>query len=196
MWTMLAGVPGKLKTLADRLTATRAANLDKLDANITTRAAAATALSNAVWTDTRAGKLDKVDGIEADAQFCTEDPTSRPPIASGLQYSIGAVSTLGIQTAAPNTITAGSSHTYTGAGVVEMIALHNGSGSSVAGSITITIDGVVALTWSGNVSASSALTCAGCFAGDAFSLGRVPFRSSLQIACTGLAARYRYYKVA
>ena len=43
MWTMLAGVPGKLKTMLDRLTATRAANLDKLDANITTRAAASTA---------------------------------------------------------------------------------------------------------------------------------------------------------
>lgn len=64
MWTMLAGVPGKLKTLADRLTATRAANLDKLDANITTRAAAATALSNAVWSDARAGKLDSI-GIKS-----------------------------------------------------------------------------------------------------------------------------------
>lgn len=58
MWTMLAGVPGKLKTLLDRLTATRAANLDKLDADISTRAAASTALSNAVWTNTRAGRLD------------------------------------------------------------------------------------------------------------------------------------------
>lgn len=55
---MLAGVPGKLKTLLDRLTATRAANLDKLDADISTRAAASTALSNAVWTNTRAGRLD------------------------------------------------------------------------------------------------------------------------------------------
>ena len=64
MWTMLAGVPGKLKTLIDRLTATRAANLDKLDANITTRAAASTALSNAVWTDARAGKLDLI-GIKS-----------------------------------------------------------------------------------------------------------------------------------
>lgn len=57
MWTMLAGVPGKLKTLIDRLTATRAANLDKLDANISTRAAASTALSNATWDGTLAGNL-------------------------------------------------------------------------------------------------------------------------------------------
>ncbi|WP_341649924.1 hypothetical protein [Thauera humireducens] len=58
MWTMLAGVPGKLKTLLDRLTATRAANLDNLNATVTSRAPAATALSNAVWTDARAAKLD------------------------------------------------------------------------------------------------------------------------------------------
>ena len=64
MWTMLAGVPGKLKTMLDRLTATRAANLDKLDANITTRAAASTALSNAVWSDARAAKLDAI-GIKS-----------------------------------------------------------------------------------------------------------------------------------
>lgn len=193
MWTMLAGVPGKLKTLADRLTATRAANLDKLDANITTRAAAATALSNAVWSDARAGKLDKIDGIESDAQYCTDDPTSRPPIAGGLPFTVSVVSTLGV---APNTITAGSSHSYSGAGVLEMVALHNASGAGVAGSVTVTIDGEAVLAWSGTVPAGNAVTCAGSMAGDSFSLGRVPFRSSLQIACTGLGARYRYYKVA
>ena len=58
MWTMLAGVPGKLKTMLDRLTATRAANLDNLNTTISSRAAASTALTNAVWTDARAGKLD------------------------------------------------------------------------------------------------------------------------------------------
>lgn len=39
----------------------RAAKLDNLDAAVTSRASAATALSNAVWTDTRAGKLDNLD---------------------------------------------------------------------------------------------------------------------------------------
>lgn len=196
MWTMLAGVPGKLKTLIDRLTATRAANLDKLDANITTRAAAATALSNAVWSDARAGKLDKIDGIEADAQYCTDDPTSRPPIAGGLPFNVSAVSNTGIQGAAPSQITAGSSHSYSGAGVLEMVALHNGSGAGVAGSVTVTIDGAAVLAWSGTVPAGQAVMCAGCMAGDAFALGRVPFRVSLSISCTGLAARYRYYKIA
>jgi hypothetical protein len=54
----LLGLPGKVKTLIDRLTSTRATNLDNLDAAITTRAAAATALSSATWTGTRAGYID------------------------------------------------------------------------------------------------------------------------------------------
>lgn len=196
MWTMLAGVPGKLKTLLDRLTVTRAANLDKLDANITTRAPASTALTNAVWSDARAGRLDKIDGLEADAQYCTDDPTSRPPIAGGLPSNVSAVTSLRLQGVAPNTITAGSSHSYTGAGVLEMVALENNSGGSVAGTLTVTIDGAVVLSWSGSVPASSATVCAGCIVGDSFSLGRVPFRASMQISCTGLPARHRYYKVA
>ena len=54
----LLGLPGKVKTLIDRLTSTRATNLDNLDAAITTRAAASTALSSATWTGTRAGYID------------------------------------------------------------------------------------------------------------------------------------------
>lgn len=73
MWTMLAGVPGKLKTLIDRLTATRAANLDNLNATVSSRAAASTALSNAVWSDARAAKLDMLPIV---------DPVSESPIAA------------------------------------------------------------------------------------------------------------------
>lgn len=53
----LMGLPGKLKTVLDRLTSGRAANLDNLDAAISTRAAAATALSNATWSDGLATSL-------------------------------------------------------------------------------------------------------------------------------------------
>lgn len=60
MLDALMGVPGKLKTLLDRLTATRAGYLDNLDAAVTTRAAASTALSTATWTSTRAGYLDNL----------------------------------------------------------------------------------------------------------------------------------------
>jgi len=51
----LAGLPGKLKVLTDRLTAPRAANLDNLDATISSRPAAAD------YTPTRAAKLDNLD---------------------------------------------------------------------------------------------------------------------------------------
>lgn len=68
------GPSGRLKTLLDRLTSTRATNLDNLDAAISTRAPSSTALSNAVWTDARAGKLDNV----------TVPILDKAPIASGL----------------------------------------------------------------------------------------------------------------
>lgn len=57
MIAALMGVPGKLKTLLDRLTSTRAGNLDNLDAAVTTRAAASTALSTSQWTNTLATDL-------------------------------------------------------------------------------------------------------------------------------------------
>lgn len=53
----LLGLTGKLKTLTDRLTAPRAALIDNADATVTSRAPAATALSNATWTDALATAL-------------------------------------------------------------------------------------------------------------------------------------------
>jgi ABC-type hemin transport system ATPase subunit len=58
---ILASIPGKLATLLGRLTAGRATNLDNLDATISTRAIASSALSNAQWTNARATKLDYLD---------------------------------------------------------------------------------------------------------------------------------------
>ncbi len=60
MMELLAGVPGKLKALADRLTATRAEKIDNLDVAVSTRAPANTAVSNAVLTDARIGNLDNL----------------------------------------------------------------------------------------------------------------------------------------
>lgn len=62
MMDFLAGLPGKVATLVSRLTSTRAANLDNLDATVSTRAAAATALSTTQWTNLRAGYLDNLAG--------------------------------------------------------------------------------------------------------------------------------------
>ena len=64
MIDFLLGVPGKLKTVIDHLTthlsSTRAAKIDQLDAAISSRAAASTALSTATWTSARAGYLDQI----------------------------------------------------------------------------------------------------------------------------------------
>jgi hypothetical protein len=63
----LAGVPGALKRLKDRLTPSgttetltdaRMLKLDNLDATIASRAPSSTALSTATWTGTKAGYLD------------------------------------------------------------------------------------------------------------------------------------------
>ena len=54
-------VSPRVAVLLSRLTAARANKLDNLDALISSRAPAATALSNLVWTDERAAKLDNLD---------------------------------------------------------------------------------------------------------------------------------------
>lgn len=62
MIDFLLGVPGKLKSVYDHLTtylsSTRCAKIDNLDAAISSRAAASTALSSGTWTDTKAGYID------------------------------------------------------------------------------------------------------------------------------------------
>ena len=69
----LAGLPGQLKTLLDRLTVTRAAKLDNIDAALSTLAAASTALDDTVWTPARAAKIDALNAalstraLQADA---------------------------------------------------------------------------------------------------------------------------------
>lgn len=73
----LMGVPGKLKTLLDRLTSTRATALDNLDAAISTRASAS------VW---HAGLASELDGL---APAIAAIPTT--PINS-IQYNTVTVS--------------------------------------------------------------------------------------------------------
>jgi len=77
----LMGLPGKVKTLLDRLTATRAGNLDNLNTPVSSRAAAATALSTANWTNTRAGNLDRLDTTVASraAQSSVDTLLTRVP---------------------------------------------------------------------------------------------------------------------
>ena len=78
---ILLGIPGKLQTLLTRITSTGGANLDsKLDATVSSRAAAATALSTAQWTNARAGYLDV---LNAGGLAQETTPILDVPIASG-----------------------------------------------------------------------------------------------------------------
>lgn len=70
--SLFAKINSLLNTLANHVaawTSTRAAKLDNLDAAISSRASASTALSTAQWTNARAGYLDKLNnatyGLEA-----------------------------------------------------------------------------------------------------------------------------------
>lgn len=68
MIPVLLSIPGKLKTLIDRITLARMQKVDeitpermgRLDAAITSRAAASTALSTTTWTNSRADNLDQI----------------------------------------------------------------------------------------------------------------------------------------
>lgn len=60
MFALILAALGQLAELLNRLTTARAGNLDKLDANISTRAASSTAVSNLTLTDARIGFLDKL----------------------------------------------------------------------------------------------------------------------------------------
>ncbi|MBT8143458.1 MAG: hypothetical protein KJO55_02090, partial [Gammaproteobacteria bacterium] len=61
MSMFLAGLPGQVKTLLDRLTSARATNLDNLNATVSSRAPSSTAVSNTDYTAARAAKLDSID---------------------------------------------------------------------------------------------------------------------------------------
>ena len=174
MWTMLAGVPGKLKTMLDRLTATRAANLDKLDANITTRAAASTALSNAVWTDARAEKLDNV-GV----------PFSPTDLAVN-SASLFRISGGGSRTAVGSTVVLD----VNGRGVLHKLSSTvSAEASSDAGALLavfiVEIDGnVISLPRNLTLSANNSSSNTTQHVGDVAWIEHIPFYSNLKVTLT------------
>ena len=191
MIDFLLGVPGKLKTVIDHLqtylSSTRCAKIDNLDAAISTRAAAATALSTATWTSGRASALDLIES----------DPGSRPPIASGfavpdtLTGISGSVA--GIIERLCDSVSA-STHSYTGSGVLNLVAQDNATGGGVASTCTITIDGNAVYTFSATISATSVQPHVGHISTVAVALDQIPFRTSLSIAATGRPAYFKYRK--
>ena len=124
----LLGLPGRVSALLGRLTETRANNLDRLDAAVTTRAPSATALSNLVWTDAIAAKLS--------AMHVETPPTALPApwiLPSGVTYA-------GSETITANSVSFAVAYSRSGAGSLRMLAFKGISG------IRVTVDGVVAIS--------------------------------------------------
>ena len=124
----LLGLPGRVSALLGRLTETRASNLDRLDAAVTSRAPAGTALSNLVWTDAIAAKLG--------AMHVETPPTALPApwiLPSGVTYA-------GSETITAISGSFSGAYSRSGAGSLRMLAFKGISG------IRVTVDGVVAIS--------------------------------------------------
>lgn len=145
MIDFLLGVPGKLKTISDYLTAnwtaTRATKVDNLDAAISTRAPASTALTNVMWTDVRAEKLD---GITAAVSSIIS--TGWPATPSYCPIANNTLLACSGGTVASTTSTSWvDALNITGSGVINLIAGYHGTAAGQPGGmyIRVTIDGVV-----------------------------------------------------
>lgn len=79
----LLGVPGRLAAVLGRLTQSRADKLDNLDAAITTRAPASTALSIAQWTNARALLLDNLASLLTGVVNSIQTGYASAPTSSG-----------------------------------------------------------------------------------------------------------------
>lgn len=131
-------------TLLNRITATVAA---RLDATLSTLAVAATALSTATWTNTRAAKLDNLD-------VPTSSVAAKAPISSGLVgrfVSHANLDDLGSTAyAVPVTATETAYNTwktlltYTGSGVISLLAVKQTAGGNASSrdiQLSLLIDG-------------------------------------------------------
>lgn len=124
----LMGLPGRVSALLGRLTETRANNLDRLDAAVTSRAPAGSAISNLVWTDAIAAKLS--------AMHVETPPTALPApwvLPSGVTYA-------GSETIPPTSGSFSVAYSRSGAGSLRMLAFKGITG------IRVTVDGVVAIS--------------------------------------------------
>lgn len=182
----ISGATGRLKAVYDYLVANlsvaRAAKIDNLDAAISTRAGASTALSSATWTGTRAGYLDKIEG-----------PTDAPPTwHSASSGAITSTSNLNppavLQICTVGADVSASVYTTTlsvsGRGVLTFAALYFDAYSG-NGYMRIIIDGVTIIEQSTNASyafgavvGAMVETSVGIYA---IPCEQIPFRTSLQI---------------
>lgn len=190
MIEVLLGLPAKVKTLVDRLTSTRATNLDNLDAAVSTRSAASTALSNVVWTDARAGKLDTA-ALEASPLLAAPIATGLIPTAGTALY-LAAVDAIGPNNSGLTAFTVSSLTyidmiNYTGKGVLEFVGM---SSETAAAQIQITIDGLLVLDSTlagGGAGQSNNAAYVGTLNKQSWSisLSHIPFKTSLRIQVKG-----------
>lgn len=76
--TTIASTKTELDALRADYTTARAGKIDSLDAAVSSRAAASTALTNATWTDARAAKLDNADASVAAVKAKTDNLPAAP----------------------------------------------------------------------------------------------------------------------
>lgn len=151
MLGFLAGVPGKLKALNDRLTSTWAAKLDALRTGL---------------TDVRMGYLDKLNitgnaASSAEVGACAQktDPSLAPPslLCAGSTSSYDQMQTSIYTLLTPDSPFTSANATstswtdvinYTGAGVIEMLCAKIDAHATSAGAFEVIIDGVTVYTGS------------------------------------------------
>ena len=206
------GIPGKLKTLTDRLTSTWAAKLDTLhDSRITSARAGYLDKLNITgvvpsandYTATRAGYIDK---LNITGVVSREDtPLLDIPIASGLMATSaniigGSVGGFAIGVTA-TTLAATTSNqdiiNYTGQGVLQLVAVN--VTAAVAVTVDVIIDGVTVGTATTGAASLSAVCPVGAMTVtadfQAIALDSVPFKTSLQVrirAASSTTANYAF----
>ena len=185
----LAGVPGALKRLKDRLvpsgttetlTDARMLKLDNLDATVASRAPSATALSTATWTGTIAGRIDA--SISSVAEKAPASLVGYGAYGSE-QSGHGTTTTLGALSA--NTYAAAVIDITAASGWLRMALAYRGSTLTNHAQLTmrVTIDGTAFEITDGVTTdtATTAMYAVGYATASALTLDRVRFRSSLKI---------------
>lgn len=135
----LAAIQQMLGVLQGRLTATRAGLIDNLDAAISTRAAASTALSTAQWTNALAAAL-----LAVKQRPPTSYTGGGNEFATYLYYNVFSIG--GTSRALSGAMTANTLKTLlsvTGAGTLNFAGIFANDATSRTMRVKVTIDGVV-----------------------------------------------------
>jgi len=193
--SFLLGLPGKIGTLLTRLSDTRATKLDNLDAAVTTRSAAATALSTVQWTSARAAKLDSLATV----------PITNGVVEGSAFTPDAALDTLvsGLTTASTSSTSFADAVNYTGPGVLLFAAVKKTAQNTT---MEVILDGVTAISVVANGSSGDTAIAVGMLCGPTATPILIPepiaFRTSLQIrhktasAVAPSVAIYRYRETA